>query len=341
MSERRQGIFAGVLSNIIWGFLPLYWHALRPIDSGVIIFYRIFLCAVSSYAVARIKYSKEELFAPFKDRKLLFQFLGAGILITVNWSLYIWAVNANHVIETSIGYYIEPVVVCLFGVLLFGDRLDRYKTAALFLAAAGIAVIVLYYKRLPAISLLLALSFSLYGAAKKGLSQPPILSLFYETVFLAPVALCCILFLEFTGRGAVQASAGASWKLLLLVFAGILTATPLMLFAESANKAGLFATGLAGYISPSISLLLSIFLFREPFDSVQLLAFAIIWTGLGFFTYGEFKGTKQAETECGGGQEETGSGVESKVPEDGGREMKAAEHGGKERNVPEESNGER
>ncbi|MBQ2147165.1 MAG: EamA family transporter, partial [Firmicutes bacterium] len=180
MNERRQGILAGVLSNIIWGVLPIYWHALRPIDSGVIIFYRIFLCAVSSYFVARAKYSREELFAPMKDRKLLAKFLCAGVLITLNWSLYIWAVNANHVIETSIGYYIEPVVVCCFGVLFFGDRLSKYKGIALAFAAAGIAVIVLYYRRIPLISLALALSFSLYGAAKKGLSQPPILSLFYE-----------------------------------------------------------------------------------------------------------------------------------------------------------------
>ncbi|MBR3719082.1 MAG: EamA family transporter, partial [Firmicutes bacterium] len=151
MSERRAGILAGVLSNIIWGVLPIYWHALRPIDSGVIIFYRIFLCAVSSYLAARVKYSREELFAPMKDRKLLLKFLLAGVLITVNWSLYIWAVNANHVIETSIGYYIEPVVVCCFGMLFFGDRLSKYKAIALVFAAAGIAVIVLYYRRIPLI----------------------------------------------------------------------------------------------------------------------------------------------------------------------------------------------
>lgn len=300
MNERRQGILAGVLSNVIWGFLPLYWHALRPVDSFVIIFYRIFLCAVCSFALARAKYSKEELFAPLKDRRLLLKFLCAGILITVNWSMYIWAVNANHVIETSIGYYIEPVVVCVFGLLFFGDRLDRYKAAAFVLAAAGIAVIVWYYRQLPLISLLLALSFSLYGAAKKDLSQPPILSLFYETVFLAPAALCAILFLECSGKGAVHAAEGASWKLLLLLLAGIATAVPLMLYAESANKAGLFATGLCGYISPTISLLLSIYLFREPFERVQLLAFAIIWVGLAIFTYGEFKGTGNRPEEDGG-----------------------------------------
>ena len=294
MDERRQGILAGLLSNIIWGVLPIYWHALRPIDSIVIIFYRIFLCAVFSYLLARRQYPKEELFAPFKDKKLLLKFFLAGVLITVNWSMYIWAVNADHVIETSVGYYIEPVVVCLFGLLFFGDKLNKYKGAAFAFAALGIAVIIWHYKALPAISLLLALSFSLYGAAKKGLSQPPILSLFYETVFLAPVALLGIVWMETQGKGAIEATAGASWKLAVLLFAGIATATPLMLFAECANKAGLFATGLVGYLSPTISLILSIFVFKEPFERVQLLAFAIIWIGLAFFTAGELKDMKKS-----------------------------------------------
>ncbi len=289
MEERKQGILAGLFSNILWGVLPLYWHALRPIDSVVIIFYRIFLCAVFSYLLARRKYSKEELFAPFQNRKLLLKFLAAGALATVNWSLYIWAVNANHVIDTSIGYYIEPVVVCLFGMLFFGDRLNKYKGLALAFAAAGIAVIVIYYRRLPVISLVLALSFSVYSAVKKDLSQPPILSLFYETVFLAPIALCAVIYLEAAGTGAAAAVSGAYWKLFVLLFAGVMTATPLMLFAEATNKAGLFATGLLGYVSPSISLILSICLGWEPFEPVQFIAFAVIWVGLGFFTYGELK----------------------------------------------------
>ena len=287
MNERRQGILAAVISNIIWGLLPIYWHALRPIDSGVIIFYRIFLCAVFSYLVARRTYPKEELYEPFHDRKLLLTFLLAGCLITVNWSLYIWAVNADHVIDTSIGYYIEPVVVSCFGVFLFHDPLNKYKKTALLFAALGIAVIVLYYRQIPGIALVLALSFSTYGAVKKGLSKPPILSMFYETIFLSPIALGIILWKETHGTGAIAAVDGASWKLLLLLFAGALTAIPLMLFGESANKAGLVATGLAGYISPTISLLLSIFFFGEPFEPVQFLAFGIIWIGLGFFTYGE------------------------------------------------------
>ncbi|MBR6969302.1 MAG: EamA family transporter RarD, partial [Firmicutes bacterium] len=240
------------------------------------------------YLVARAKYSREELFAPMKDRKLLAKFLCAGVLITLNWSLYIWAVNADHAIETSIGYYIEPVVVCLFGVLVFHDKLNRWKAWAFAIAAAGVAVIVLYYRSLPLISLGLALSFSLYGAMKKGLNQPALLSFFYETVLLSPFALIVILWLEATGRGAF-AMAVSPWQIALLALAGVCTATPLILFGESANKAGLFATGLIGYLSPTITLFLSIFVFHEPFDLVQLAAFAIIWVGLGFFTYGELK----------------------------------------------------
>ena len=288
MSERRQGILAAVISNVIWGFLPLYWHALRPIESSVLIFYRIVLSAVVCWFLARRKYTREELTAPLKDRRLFLKLLAAGVLITLNWSLYIWAVNADHAIETSIGYYIEPVVVCLFGVLVFHDKLNRWKAWAFAIAAAGVAVIVLYYRSLPLISLGLALSFSLYGAMKKGLNQPALLSFFYETVLLSPFALIVILWLEATGRGAF-AMAVSPWQIALLALAGVCTATPLILFGESANKAGLFATGLIGYLSPTITLFLSIFVFREPFDLVQFAAFAIIWVGLGFFTYGELK----------------------------------------------------
>ena len=288
MSERRQGILAAVISNVIWGFLPLYWHALRPIESSVLIFYRIVLSAVVCWFLARRKYTREELTAPLKDRRLFLKLLAAGVLITLNWSLYIWAVNADHAIETSIGYYIEPVVVCLFGVLVFHDKLNRWKAWAFAIAAAGVAVIVLYYRSLPLISLGLALSFSLYGAMKKGLNQPALLSFFYETVLLSPFALIVILWLEATGRGAF-AMAVSPWQIVLLALAGVCTATPLILFGESANKAGLFATGLIGYLSPTITLFLSIFVFHEPFELVQFVAFAIIWVGLGFFTYGELK----------------------------------------------------
>ena len=288
MSERRQGILAAIISNVIWGFLPIYWHALRPIESSVLIFYRIFLSAVVCLFLVRRRYSREELLEPLRDRRLALKFLAAGILITLNWSLYIWAVNADHTIETSIGYYIEPVVVCLFGVLIFKDKLNKWKALALAFAAAGVAVIVAYYHSLPLISLSLALSFSLYGAMKKGINKPALLSFFYETVLLAPFALAVILWLEFTGRGAL-AMAVSPWQFVLLALAGVCTATPLILFGESANKAGLFATGLIGYLSPTITLFISIFLFREPFELVQLAAFAIIWVGLGFFTYGELK----------------------------------------------------
>ena len=288
MSERRQGILAAVISNVIWGFLPLYWHALRPIESSVLIFYRIVLSAVVCWFLARRQYTREELTAPLKDRRLFLKLLAAGVLITLNWSLYIWAVNADHAIETSIGYYIEPVVVCLFGVLVFHDKLNRWKAWAFAIAATGVAVIVFYYRSLPLISLGLALSFSLYGAMKKGLNQPALLSFFYETVLLSPFALIVILWLEATGRGAF-AMAVSPWQIVLLALAGVCTATPLILFGESANKAGLFATGLIGYLSPTITLFLSIFVFHEPFELVQFVAFAIIWVGLGFFTYGELK----------------------------------------------------
>lgn len=226
----------------------------------------------------------------------------AGLLITVNWSIYIWAVNADFVIQTSIGYYIEPLVVCVFGIVLFKEKLSKYKMIALVFAAAGVAAVIAYFREIPLIALGLALTFAVYAAAKKNFSLPPIISLFYETVFLVPIALGVIIYLEVSGKGAL--SVGDPFKFALLMLCGLFTALPLGLFANAARKLNLFVVGLTEYISPTLSLFIGIFLFKEPFESIQLVAFAIIWVGLIFFSYGEYRESRERHsTDCCGGEE--------------------------------------
>lgn len=274
----------------LWGVLPIYWHALRPIDSMVIIFYRVFLVGVTTFIVAYKIYGKEKLFAPMKQKGLLPTFIIAGILITSNWSIYIWAVNANYVIQTCIGYYIEPLMVCIFGVFLFKEKLNKYKLVALTFAMAGVVVILIHFKELPLIALSLALTFATYAAIKKKYQMEALITLFYETVFLTPFALALILYFEVNGRGAF--SVAEPYQLILLAFVGLLTATPLALFAMAANRISMVSLGITEYISPSISLVIGIFIFKEPFDSIQFIAFVIIWIGLAYFTYGEIKESK-------------------------------------------------
>lgn len=267
--------------------MPIYWQWLKPIDSIVIIFYRIVLVALVCLIAALIVHKKEDILAPLKDKRLLGKLILAGMIITLNWSLYIYAVNSENVIQSCIGYYIEPLVVCLFGMIFFGEKINRHKAIALIMGAIGVVAVVFYFRQVPALALSIAFSFAVYAAIKKGLGMPPIISLLYETIFLAPIALCIVIYIETHGIGALAVASGG--KYFLLMFCGLFTAFPLVLFANGANKTSMFILGVTEYISPTLSLFLSIFYFKEDFYPVQLIAFAIIWIGLIFFTIGEYK----------------------------------------------------
>ena len=292
-SQYKQGFASAIGCAAFWGIMPIYWQLLRPIDSSVIIFYRIVLVAVVCLIAALIKYKPAEIFSPMKDKKLVLTYILVGALITANWSIYIWAVNADYVIQTCIGYYIEPLVVCVFGMIFFKEKLTKFKAIALGFACVGVAAVIIYFKEVPVIAISLALTFAVYAAMKKNLNKPPVISLLYETIFLAPFALAVVVYLETTGAGALVVADGGKYALLMLC--GLFTAFPLLLFANAANKVNLFVLGLTEYISPTISLIISIFYFREPFEQIQLIAFAIIWIGLIFFSYGEFKEYKASE----------------------------------------------
>jgi chloramphenicol-sensitive protein RarD len=293
--EYEQGIAFAILCAILWGFLPIYWKALVPIDPLLILFYRIVLACGFSLILALYFYKWSGIVKPLKQKGILPTFFIAGILVSFNWGLYIWAVSNDHVIQACIGYYIEPLVVCIFGILFFHERMNRYKLVAFLLACLGVAVMLIYYKEVPVIALSLAVSFACYAAIKKKVRLDAVLALLYETMFLAPAALAAILYFELAGRGAAANAEPFQWG--LLVFAGMFTATPLMLFSMAANRVSLITLGIMEYISPSITLLLGIFIFKEPFDKVQLATFAIIWAGLVVFTVGEIKESKERTAE--------------------------------------------
>ncbi|MGF6375593.1 chloramphenicol-sensitive protein RarD [Clostridiales Family XIII bacterium PM5-7] len=289
----RIGLISVLSCNLIWGFLPIYWKALEPIDSFVIIFYRIVLMAIVCFFACGVKYqfNLKSIFAPmFETRKKTMTYIIAGVVISLNWSLYIWAVNAGFVIQTCVGYFIEPLLVCVFGMIFYKEKANKWKKIALGFAVAGLAVMIIGYGELPMIALGLACSFAIYSAIKKSVFISPLQSLLYETLFLAPIALLFVFYFEGSGAGAL--AVGGGLKFFLLLFAGLATAIPLGLFSFGANKLSLITLGVSEYISPSITLILGIFLFKEPFDIIQFSSFAVIWVGLIFFTYGEIKDVK-------------------------------------------------
>lgn len=284
-SQQRAALASAIGCMVLWAFLVFYWKALIPINSWVLIIYRILLVFVSSVIMARVTgHSWEAILAPARSKKTLLTFFLSGLTITVNWSVYIWAVNSGHILQSSIGYYIEPLAVCSFGMIFFHEKLNKYKGVALGLATLSVIVILIHFRAIPGLSLGLAFSFAIYCAIKKSVSEPPVISLIYETVFLAPFALLVIIYLEMNGIGALHIATPMQVVLLLLI--GFVTAIPLALFSQAAQHLSLFTVGLVEYVSPTLSMLIGIFFYKEPIDLVLFIAFAIIWIGLAFFTYG-------------------------------------------------------
>ena len=291
--DYRTGVLSVLACQLIWGFCPIYWQALEPIPSWIIILYRIVTMFIYSYIAARIRYSKEEIWGPLRSRQVRAKYFTAGLILTINWSIYIWAMTSEHVIQSAIGYYIEPLVICAVGVIVFREKLTRYNMTAMAFALVAIIMILVHYRQLPGVALGLAGTWAVYTAIKKTATQPVVIALVYETMIYAVIAVLAIVFIESRGTGAL--AMGIPGKYALMLLSGLVTLVPVALFGVAAPKVSLFIIGLAQYISPTITLLLGIFLFREPIDRVQVAAFIIIWTGLCFFTYGEFirNGSKQ------------------------------------------------
>lgn len=293
-SDYKIGVLCVVGCQVFWGICPLYWQALDPIPSWIIILYRIVTMFVFSYIAARFRFSREEIWGPLRDRAVRRKYFTAGLILTINWSIYIWAMTSERVIQASIGYYIEPLVICAVGVVVFDEKLTRFNLTAIILAAVAILIILIHYKQIPGVALGLAGTWACYSAIKKTSELPVLLTLVYETVVYAVISLFAIIFIECTGVGAL--SLGVPGKYALMYLSGLITLIPVGLFSVSAKKVSLLVIGLAQYISPTMTLLLGIFVFKEPTDKVQLLAFTIIWTGLVIFTYGEFVTNRQKET---------------------------------------------
>ncbi len=283
----KLGLIAALGCSFLWGILPMYWKLLVPIPSSVIIFYRIFWVGVVTFFAALKLYGWERIKAPLKVKGNKLKFFIAGVIITLNWSIYIWAVNAGFIIQTSIGYYIEPLVVCLFGIIFFKEKITKYNLSAFVLATIGVLVVVIHFGEVPTIAIGLAMTFAIYAALKKLFNVEAILSLLYETMFLVPIALGVIIYLEMTGQGAI--GVGEPYQYGLLMLSGLATAIPLGLFAIGANNLPLITLGVTEYLSPSMALILGIFVYNEPFDLVQFISFTIIWIGLVVFTIGEAK----------------------------------------------------
>ncbi|MCY9695184.1 EamA family transporter RarD [Paenibacillus alginolyticus] len=275
----KKGLWYAILAYIAWGLLPVYWRSFGSLLAGEILSHRVIWSFVFMAILLLIGKSRWKEFREMvTNRKALLQIGISSILISSNWLIFIWAVNNGHVIETSLGYYITPLINIMLAVLFLREKPSRSQWVAVALAGAGVLLATIDYGRFPWVSLSLALSFGLYSLVKKRVSYDASIGLAGETVIVFPIAVAYIAYLHFTHHDSAWALPPISLAMLLL--SGVATALPLLWFAKAAARLPLSMLGFIQYIGPSITLLLSVFLFKEKFSPVLLISFSLIWTAL-------------------------------------------------------------
>ncbi|MGV8039228.1 MAG: EamA family transporter RarD [Thermoanaerobaculaceae bacterium] len=279
----RSGVVCAVAAFLMWGLFPLYWKPLAAVPAIEVVAHRTFWGMLSVAVWVTLRGRWAAVSAVIRSPRTLAVLAGTAALIGFNWLLYIWAVTHDHVMESSLGYFINPLVNVLLGVVVLRERLGRLQTAAVALAGVGVAVLAVGYGRFPWIALGLATSFALYGLARKTVAADAVIGLLVETSLLAPFAAAFLLAREHAGAGAFGHS--GVWPTALLLLAGPVTAVPLVLFTEGARRLPLSTVGLFQYISPSCQFLLAVLVYREPFTASHAATFGCIWAALALLTW--------------------------------------------------------
>ena len=279
-TEHRAGIWIAAASFMLWGLMPLYWHLLKAVPSLQIVAHRVVWSALLVCAWLAWKqrgWLRQALSRP----RAAWMLAASGLLIGFNWGLYIWAVNAGHVVESSLGYFINPLLNVVLGVLL-GERLNRMQWTSVAIAAAGVLWLTFSYGAFPWIALLLAGSFALYGLLRKLVAVDAVAGLGVESVFLFVPALLLLGWLTHASGTPWLAGWGVSLAA-LLVFGGVLTALPLVGFAYAVRRVPLSLVGLMQYIAPTMQFLIGVLVFHEAFDRDRAIGFGFIWAALALF----------------------------------------------------------
>ena len=276
-SEYGKGLFYGVICYLTWGLFPLYWKMLEHVSSVEILCHRIIWSCVFM-AVFFWGVRKMNLRQYVKKSKQYLLLLLTGSLMTLNWGLYIWAINHHYIVESSLGYYINPLFSVLFASLFLKERLNKSQKIAIVFSLIGVLYFTIDYGRFPIISLVLATSFAIYGLMKKKMGLDATAALTVETMWMAPIAFGYVAFMCYSGTSAFNSLHIPT--ILLLIGAGAVTALPLLWFGKSAERIPLSTLGFLQYVSPTLQLLLGVLLYGEQFTRSHIVCFACIWVGL-------------------------------------------------------------
>lgn len=287
----RQGIMYGLGAYCLWGILPIYWKLLQHVPALEILANRFIWSAVFVFflllVTGKFKVFLSETAAVFSKFKTGTAMLAAAVTISFNWGIFIWAVEAGRIVESSMGYYINPLVSVLFGMVFLREKLDKLQWTAVICAVIGITIMLVKNGSLPWVSVSLAFTFALYGLLKKIIPVSAMTSIMLETLLIMPVAIGYLYFLSTSGDCTYQS--GDLLTISVLIGAGAVTATPLLLFTSCAKLLPLKIVGFMQYLSPTISLFLGIFVYGEVFTSTHMLSFGCIWLGLLFFTWSQIR----------------------------------------------------
>ncbi len=282
MADDRRGLGFGVAAYTLWGTFPLYWPLLEPAGAVEILAHRVVWSALVMGVLVLALRRGAELRAIMADRRVARLLALAAVTITFNWVTYIYGVTRGRVVETSLGYFINPLVTVLMGVLVLGERLRRAQWLALGVGFAAVCVLTWDYGRPPWIAIVLAFSFGTYGLAKKSADVGAVESLAFETAVVAPFALGYLVLL--TAFGTSHFTSEGPGHALLLTTTGLITAVPLILFGAAATRVSLVSLGLLQYLAPTIQFVLGLVVFDEPMTTVRWVGFTLVWLALAVFT---------------------------------------------------------
>ncbi len=284
------GLAYAVCAYLIWGVVPIYWKQLAYVNSFELVVHRMLWSFVFVAAYVLWRQDWQVLKSYCSDTALMRRLTAASLLFSTNAAIFIWAVTSGHLLETSMGYFINPLFNVVLGVLIFGERLRRLQLLAIASAAAGVLYYVATFGAVPYVALSLALTFSCYGALKKTIPIPAVHGMAIETAIVAIPCVLYLLFLEWQGVGVFGASLTTD---VMLALGGFITLMPLLLFASAAKLITMTALGITQYIGPTLQLLIGVFIYNEFFGQPQQVAFACIWLGIVIYTIDQVRFGRQ------------------------------------------------
>lgn len=277
---------------ILWGILPVFWKLLAGVDSFYVLAQRIIFSCIFCFLVILLKKNLGEIKERLSNRHDRRLFLACGLLISVNWGVYILTVAMGRILEASLAYYMNPLFSVLIGALFFRERLSAVQWVSIALAFAGVMISIIGYGEVPYMAIIIGLSFALYGAIKKGVKAESEVSTCMETLTVVPLALIFIVYAQLSGYTTYASLNGT--EMILLALTGIITSVPLLLFSRGIKNTPIVTSGILMYINPTLQLLLGVLVYNEAFTKTNAMTFAFVWAAVVLFVYDSLKKHKKS-----------------------------------------------